>query len=139
MTSISVMHQITWGIIVDLKYILRKCPSLIKELVTVASLLTLYYQGQDQRKNHKKQRINKKEKRRRECRREHTKIRNELRNRLRFCTVKPPGIPAIEGCIKLSQMVVQAMWDQSRMGHPLLMLPWVTERTLKLSAGRKVR
>ncbi|XP_065838363.1 translocation protein SEC63 homolog [Oscarella lobularis] len=109
----------TKGLEADLKYILRKCPSLIKELVTVASLLTLYYQGQDERKNHKKQRINKKEKRRREF--------------------KPPGIPAIEGCIKLSQMVVQAMWDQSRMGHPLLMLPYVTERTLKLSAGRKSR
>ena len=51
---------------------------------------------------------------------------------------RPPGVAAVAACIKLSQMIVQAAWDRGDKGHPMLMLPYVTDHTIQFFRGRKV-
>ncbi|XP_062511139.1 translocation protein SEC63 homolog [Corticium candelabrum] len=96
--------------------VLLRCPALLREMLNITSGMTLQLQ------EHQKDEMGKKGKR-------------EKRNR----RCRPPGVAAVAACIKLSQMIVQAAWDRGDKGHPMLMLPYVTDHTIQFFRGRKTR
>lgn len=53
-----------------------------------------------------------------------------------MCFIVPrlPTIETIENCMKLSPMIVQALWEYK---SPLLQLPYITEDHLKYFTNRK--
>jgi translocation protein SEC63 len=98
----------------DQASIIRRCPLLLREMLTIISEMTLQLQGQqDQLKR--------------------TKTKRAKRNR----RYRSPGVAAVAACMKLSQMVIQAVWDRGENSHPLLMLPYVTTNTVHFFRGRK--